>query len=207
MTKIVKEILAIEWELFDKVNNRGGRASCQDDKTTFDIMRSSQLMAWTVGMQESYLDDLRAARQQGRNPLTEKYGYMMARTCPEEFAQIADRLPARNTEKDRLIDSICAAHVVWLEAMAEQYPHLAGRGRVIRRSGDSKRTTSFETYLWGELATYSMETIRRYAAYVEQLQNEGRNLNEMVLQNTVTQYGYDSMAAAEARLSGKPREN
>lgn len=203
MTKYVEEIIAIEWELFDRVQNRGGRAACQDDKTTFDIMRSSQLMAWSESMRESYLADLRAAQQQGRNPLAEKYGYMMARTNPDEFAQIKDRLPTRDTAKDALIEGICAAHVAWHEAMAARYPHLAGRGRAIRKDEDSAMTTSFETYLWGELATYSMETIRRYAAYVEQLQSEGKNLDELVLKNTVAQYGYASMEAAEARFSGK----
>lgn len=40
-------IIRMEWELFDKVQNIGGRASCQDQWSTFQIMRSSQLLAWT----------------------------------------------------------------------------------------------------------------------------------------------------------------
>lgn len=48
-----------------------------------------------------------------------------------------------------------------------------------------------------------METITLYAEYVEHLQRQGRNLNVMVLQNTVTGYGYGSLAEAEARLSGR----
>ena len=126
----------------------------------------------------------------------------MERTCPREFAQIRDRLPPRDPEKDRLINGVCAVHVAWLEALAARYPHLVGRGRANRREEDSPAATSFETYLWGELATYSMETLRRYAAYVARLQKEGKNLNEMVLQNTAAQYGYGSLEEAEARFSG-----
>lgn len=202
MTRIVDEIVSIEWTMFDKVQNRGGRAACRDDRATFFLMRSSQLMAWDDAIRESYLSDLRAAQQQGRNLLSEKYGYMMARTAPEEFAQIRDCLPAREPEKDAYIAEICAAHVAWMEKAAERYPHLTGRGRAIRSSADSAAATSFETYLWGELSTYSMETIRRYAAYVAVLKKEGKNMNEMVLQNTVTQYGYASLKAAEEYLSG-----
>lgn len=205
MNQTVEQIVETEWAMFDKVHNRGGRAACQDDRETFFLMRTSQLMAWSADMQESYLADLREAARAGRNPLSEKYGYMMARTSPAEFAQIQDRLPPRDPEKDRLIDGICAAHVAWLETLSARYPHLTGRGRPIRRQADSLAATSFETYLWGELATYSMETIRRYAAYVAHLQAEGENLNEMVLRNTAAQYGYGSLEEVEAHFAGGQR--
>ena len=201
MTTTVEEIVKIEWELFDQVQNIGGRAACQDDWNTFFIMRSSQLEAWSPALRESYFQDLLAARAEGRNLLTEKYAYMMERTNPAEYAQIKDQLTPRTPEKVQLLDKICPIHVAWLEALAERYPRLAGRGRAIRRSEDSPFSTSFETYLWGELSTYSVKTLRLYAAYAEQLQGEGRNLNEMVLQNTVAQYGYSSMEAAEASLA------
>ncbi len=203
MTKRIDEIIALEWKLFDKVQNLGGRASCQDNWKEFQIMRSSQLSAWTEAIRDSYYEDLLTAQLQGRNPLAEKYGYMMARTNPEEYAHIQAQLPERTPEKDEIIDRLCEIHVGWLESVAERYPRLAGRGRAIRRSEDSAVTTSFETYLWGELATYSLKTLTLYAAYVEALQQEGRNMNQMVLENTVTQYGYASLEEAERELSGR----
>lgn len=203
MEQTVEQIVALEWQMFDKVHNRGGRAACQDDARTFSIMRSSQLEAWTEEMRQSYWRDLQDAQAVGRNPLAEKYGYMMERTNPQEYAQIRDQLPARTPEKEALIAPICAAHVAWLEQMAERYPTLAGRGRAIRREQDSPVSTSFETYLWGELATYSLQTLRLYAAYVAQLREQGRNLNGEILLNTVRQYGYASLDEAEARLSGR----
>lgn len=203
MTERIERIIAMEWEMFDKVQNRGGRAPCQDDHGTFQIMRSSQLMAWNIPMQESYFNDLLEAQKQGRNLLSEKYAYMMERTSPLEYAVIKEKLPPRDAKKDSMIDQICRTHVVWLEALSERYPRLTGNGRVIRKKGDGLYSASFETYLWGELATYSLKTVKRYAAYLEQLQKEGRNLNEMILRNMVERYGFASLEAAENRLAGQ----
>lgn len=201
MTNRIEEIIALEWKLFDKVQNVGGRASCQDNWKEFHIMRSSQLEAWSEAMCDSYYEDLLTADLQGRNPLAEKYGYMMERTNPLEFARIKDQLPPRTAEKDTIIERLCAVHVGWLEAMAQCYPHLAGRGRPIHRSEDTPYATSFETYLWGELATYSLKTLQQYDAYVQQLEAQGKNMNLMVLENTTKQYGYASLEEAEQALA------
>lgn len=198
MKTTTEQIAETEWALFDKVQNRGGRASCQDDSRTFFIMRGSQLAAWNEKMRQSYLNDLLHAQAAGRNPLAEKYGYMMERTSPIEYEQIKEQLPPRTVEKNALIGKICAAQVRWLEDLALRYPGLTSRGRGIRKETDSLVSTSFETYLWGELATYSMRTLRLYAAYVDQLLGEGRNMNEEILRNTVLQYGYASLDEAEA---------
>jgi len=199
----VEEIVDIEWSMFDKVHNIGGRASCQEDPRTFFIMRSSQLRAWSPDMRESYGRDLLEARNHGRNLLSEKYGYMMERTSPLEYAQIRDRLPVRSPEKLAQIDRICSVHVGWMKEMSSRYPHLAGRGRATQRHEDTPYTTSFETYLWGELATYSRETLEHYWTHIQTLQQEGRNMNEEILRHTVAQYGYSSLDEAESRLAGK----
>ena len=73
--KLIQRLIEREWTLFDKVRNIGGRASCQDDRKTFFIMRGSQFLSWNVPLLESYENDLRAAQAEGRNLLAEKYGY------------------------------------------------------------------------------------------------------------------------------------
>ena len=78
-------IIRMEWELFDKVQNIGGRASCQDQWSTFQIMRSSQLLAWTPELLSSYQNDLLEAKAAGRNPLSEKYGYII----PADAGQVS----------------------------------------------------------------------------------------------------------------------
>lgn len=197
MENLIKSVVAIEWALFDKVQNCGGRAACQDDAQTFSIMRSSQFQAWDRELLESYKEDLLYAQAQGRNLLCEKYAYMMERTAPVEYEQIKDALPVPSLETLYLADLICAAHVVWQEELAKRFPRLTGQGRPIRKEMDGPGVTSFETYLRGELLTYSVETLRLYAAFVEKNQKEKINLCEQVLRNTVLRYGYPDLAAAE----------
>ena len=194
-------IVNMEWELFDKVQNIGGRADCQDDRETFFLMRSSQLDAWTEEMRRSWLDDLHLARAEGRNPLAEKYGYMMERTDPVGYARISDSLPPRSPEKMELVRAICAAHLSWILALRQEYPFLTGRGRAVDCDADSLYSTSFTTYLAGELSTYSEQTLSLYLAYVQKLQTQDENLNRLILNNTVAQYGYVSLDAAEAALA------
>lgn len=127
---------------------------------------------------------------------------MMARTSPAEFFRIRSQLPARLPEKDAYIEEICAVSVAWQEQLAGQYPHLIRHGRAIRKETDSLKETSFETYLWGELATYSLDTVKLYHAYIRQLEAQGKSLCEVILQNTVQQLGYASLTEAEVKLAG-----
>ena len=43
---VIEKIIELEWNQFQAVHNEGGRASCQDDRETFDIMRGSQFADW-----------------------------------------------------------------------------------------------------------------------------------------------------------------
>ena len=58
MEGMIKSVVAIEWALFDKVRNCGGRAACQDDAKTFSIMRTSQFRAWSRELLESYKEEI-----------------------------------------------------------------------------------------------------------------------------------------------------
>ena len=67
----IEKIINIEWEMFQKVENMGGRASCQDDFETFYIMRFSQYGSWSEEMVECYAKFVEKCRLSGRNLLTE----------------------------------------------------------------------------------------------------------------------------------------
>ena len=57
-SELITRILDIEWNMFTTVNNEGGRAACQDDRLTFEVMRRSQFEAWDRDSLESYYADL-----------------------------------------------------------------------------------------------------------------------------------------------------
>ncbi len=196
---MIGKIVEKEWVMFGNVNNVSGRASCQDDYETFHIMRESQLEAWSDEMLESYLDDLKQAEANGVNLLAEKYGYMMEYTSPIEFKQIRARLSPVTEAKKALIKEIVPVHVRWLEELAREFPKLTGNGRPIRAQQDSWRGVSFETYLTGELCTYSERTLRAYQKHLKEVEQNGGNMNRTVLEHTVKKYGYDSLMRAEQK--------
>lgn len=190
-------IVDMEWEFFDAVQNIGGRAVCQDDPRTFRIMRESQLHAWNKETLKSYLTDLLRAKNEGRNPLAEKYGYMMAYTSPAEYASLKGGLPPVPARKRKLIDELVSIQVTWQKTLADTYPKLTGQGRPLRSAEDTPDDTSFETYLRGELATYSEQTLRQFLSYCKALKKQNRNLCRNILEYTVRQYGYVSLEQAE----------
>lgn len=196
--KQTEEIAEIEWEMFQEVHNQGGRADCQDDRTTFFIMRKSQLGSWPEELKASYLEDLLKAREQGKNLLTWKYAYMMERTAPKEYVNIRKFLPAVSEKKQKMIDGIVEKQVRQFRELARSYPRFMGNARRGESSGDGEGETSFETYLWGELRTYSERTLELYEAFMET--EEGRCLVKHIMADTARQYGYPSLEKAEQSL-------
>ena len=199
--EMIDEIVQLEWAAFDKARNEGGRASCQNDWGTFSIMRQSQYMTWPDELLASYLTDLRDATARGWNMIAEKYGRMEAYTAPEAYAKIRDILPPRSDMHRAVVDQIAAIQVQWMEEFAAQYPHMAGNARSIHASEDTEWNTSYETYLKGELGTYSDATLKLYGRFVVDLYRQDRNLAEMTMDNTARLYGYADLAAAEAALA------
>lgn len=196
----VNEIVMLEWQAFDKVENEGGRASCQDDWPTFSIMRQSQYETWTDEMIESYIDDFYSANENGWNLITEKYARMEESTAPEAYAKIKDALPPLSDAKKAIIDQIAQIQVSWMEDFAEKYPKAAGNARSIHSSEDTYDNTSYETYLRGELGTYSDNTLALYGQFIVKLAGTGKNLACMIMENTARAYGYNGLDELEASL-------
>lgn len=199
-SSLVNELVRLEWEAFDKVENEGGRADCQDDWNTFSIMRKSQYYTWSEEMLRSYIHDFRTANEHGWNLITEKYGRMMASTDPEGYRRIQNRIPVIEPRKQEIIEEIIKIQVDWMEQFALRYPKAASNARSIRTSGDTKWNTSYETYLRGELGTYSDVTLDLYGRFIANLCYQGENLAEMIMTNTAFLYGYASLQDMEDKL-------
>ena len=197
---LIASIVALEWEMFQNVNNVGGRAACQDNFETFSVMRSSQATAWSEAALASYLEDLTDAQENGRNLLTEKYARMMEFTAPLEYARIQHQLPPVEQETRLLIDRITKIHLAWEKEISINFPYIRRRGRPASSSDDTSYLTSIETYLRGEFATYSTRTLALY--YQNALEQKAANINgaQVVLAATMQQYGFTSLAAANEAM-------
>ncbi len=198
--ELINQIVEREWRMFQGVENIGGRASCQDDFTTFEIMRSSQASSWSEATLESYLQDLDEAEEAGRNLLSEKYARMMSSTSPLEYRQIERLVPPLDAEVPPLIEKIVQIVLEWEDELSARYPYLVHRGRPVRSAQDSSFGASLETYLRGELATYSHRTLKLHHEHLLKQKSQKINGSAIVLENQVRHYGYKSLEAANSRL-------
>lgn len=196
---LIAAIIEAEWQMFDKVQNEGGRAACQNDARTFAIMRYSQFAPLPQDVLESYRDDLEQAAQVGRNLLAEKYAYMMEYTDPATFDRtLRDHLPAVSAYKQALCARIANRLIRDEQQFAARYPALHAQGRPTE--GAQADDVSVHVYALGELKTYSERTLERYDAWLRAHPEE--NISVSVHRVMVQLYGYDSLEAAEARQKG-----
>jgi tetratricopeptide (TPR) repeat protein len=195
--ELVQNIVKLEWNAFDKVQNIGGRASCQDDWETFSIMRSSQYKTWDYSLLKKWVEEFHNAYESGRNLITEKYARMMESTDPERYDEIKNNLPAITDDFIKIREAIVGIQVSWMDEFAERYPKLSSDARSVHTETDSIYATSYETYLRGELTTYSADMLYEYGRWITSLYRDGKNLAFMIMEETVHAYGYKSLDDAE----------
>ena len=203
---IIDSIIEIEWKMFQDVPNIGGRATCQDDSETFRIMRAGQSASWSDATLESYLHDLNEAKRSGRNLLTEKYARMMRSTSPLEYAQIEHLLPPVDPETIELIEQIVKIVLEWEEELLEKFPYIIKRSRPLFSTEDSIGVTSMETYLKGELSTYSLKTLELYLDHIQREQSVNVNGSGVTLLYMVKQYGFTSLEEANEKIKSRFQE-
>lgn len=102
---------------------------------------------------------------------------MMESTSPDEYAEFADKLP-KNREDKKIVDEIAKIQVDWMEEFSKEYPKLANNARDITSDSDNLYNTSYETYLKGELLTYSEKLLKLYGQFVINLAKEGKILRK-----------------------------
>ncbi len=195
--ELVKKIAKLEFAAFDKVKNEGGRASCQNDWPVFSIMRESQYLTWNKQMLLQYMYDFTREYEQGHNLITEKYGRMMESTAPEKYEELKAYFPEISEQKKAVIEQIVAVQMSMTDEFGEEYPGLANNARSFHTSEDNYNNTSYETYLRGEISTYSDKMLQLYAGYVLECVKNNINIAKETIANTARLYGYDSIEAFE----------
>lgn len=189
---VVNDIVNREWAMFQKTQNIGGRAFCQDQFDTFYINRYSQHSAWSAETLESYRNDLIAAEMAGRNLVTEKYAYMMEFTDPAYYnANLREHLPQLSAQKAQLVAEIVSLQLVGYQKYAAQYPDLAKAGRP---ANESHLDTSIRDYSIGEYKTYSETTLGQLLQDVKRMDNPVVEIQKTL----VSFYGFSSLEAANA---------
>lgn len=201
-----EQIVFMEWEMFQATHNQGGRASCQDDYVTFYNMRIAQFDAWSDKAAESYLEDLKTARKQNRNLVAEKYLNMMKYTHPAEYEAQKTFLPFTSAEKILLVNEICDEMIEQTILLRKAFPRVSGYGRPLFSKEDGGGFTSLQTYLRGELLTYSERTLQLLKEYLFTLKAEGRSLAEDITFRSVCAGGFSSLEEAEAFLEAKQKK-
>lgn len=200
---VMEQIVAAEWEMFQATHNKGGRASCQDDYRTFYNMRMAQFDAWSGDAAESYLEDLRRAKAQGRNLVAEKYLHMMKSTHPDEYEAQKHLLSRISPEQSTLAVKICDEMIEQTIPLRRAYPHVGQSGRPLFRDEDQYGFTSVQTYQMGELLTYSEKTLRLLKEHLFALKAEGRSLAREITSRSVCSCGFSSLEQAEAFLAAR----
>lgn len=195
--ELVQKMVDYEWKAFDKVQGMDGRASCQDDHETFEIMRSSQFLAWSMDLLESYLIDFETALSEGRNLVTEKYAFMMKSTDPDNFKEMESKLPQISPSKAKLIEKAVTKQMELVLVLKPKYPKFVNQGRSLKTSEDNLYNTSYETYLRGELSSYSEKTVGLYFDLLMDNEKKGLNTAKIYMENVAFQYGYPDLETAE----------
>lgn len=205
---LINQILEVEWYFFKNSNNIGGEADCQSDYDTFKIMRESQWQTYPDYVLISYLKDVEYYINIKRNIITDKYAYMMKETDYKEFNKIKDQLPTISKEKQFIIENIVGIYLYLSKDVQKKYPYVYSLGRKLESSENTQMHTSVETYLRGELCTYSENTLSMLYYYFVRSFENGENVIENNLLKIVQMYGNETIEELENILKNKEmREN
>ena len=198
--ELIKEIIDREWEMFSVLKNTGGIAECQNNKPEFIIMRSGQWDNLPDKILESYKQDLIDAKEFGRNLLEEKYIRMMEYSAPSEFEGVKHLLPNISNGSLTLIKQIQKIYLNWGDEFESKFPKFSKLCRPLRSSGDIPERASVQTYLIGELSSYSTRTVLFYYDYVKQCVEKGINLIYVTHTDVVKKKGFNSIEEVESAL-------
>jgi hypothetical protein len=180
--ELIEEILELELEMFLSVATDRSY-TCQQNPEGLRLHRSAQFCIWAEDTLESYLEDLNRAKAEGLNLMTIKY------------ARMENLIPRENFNPQ--IKEIVDLFIHWQKEVIKTYPNLMAGGRRLVSKDDLIDQPSFETYLNGELETYSGSTLSLLHRDLLELSRAGINGAERVYEYLTEKLGYESITAAD----------
>ena len=182
---LINTIIDIERDMFIAVPTND-MCRCKEDSDSFRTHRMAQFIPWSLKTLESYFNDLELAQQAGLNLMHQKYAIMNN--------QIKGQVG------DYILDKILDIQLKWQRTVIEKYPNIMRRARPLLSSVDTDDFTSFETYLHGELQTYSQRTLScLYEDLIIKL-DQGINMSEEIYSFLAIYSGYSSLQEAEMAM-------
>lgn len=178
--ELIEEIIELELKMFLAVNNRGGKANCQESPESFRTMRFMTHSVLPEKFLKSYKDDLIQAEGDQRNLMTEKYALM------EGLIPTINSSPA--------IAELVEMESEWRKVVAAEFP------LSVRPEGHER----FCIYLKGELQTYSPASLGIYLDYAKEVQQKQGNLVRDRYEVLMRKLGYNSLTHCEQELEKKP---
>lgn len=155
MGDLIDKILDIEQEMFLSVNTKYEPlclVSCRENPAAFRGVRRAAFETWDELTLDSYLNDLKEAKEKGRNLMTLKYARMNG-----DILCIND---------NPIIETILMIHSDMSLEFARKHPGIID---------DNQKGIR---YLRGELETYSDRTLSRYHSNLIRAKLQGINLVE-----------------------------
>ena len=180
--ELIDQILTIELKMFLSVPT-AEKANCQSYPENFKLHRKAQFSAWSELTLRSYLNDLKTAQKSDQNLMTMKY------------ARMENLIDQENLNP--LIPEIVSIQFNWQMEMFKKYPHFMAGARPLFQCDDSLLRTSFETYLKGELETYSDKTLSLLYRDILSKKETGINMSTEVYDVLAKEFGYNSIEEAD----------
>jgi len=183
---VIESILDLELNMFLNVRSEVP-VSCQENPEAFRLHRRAQFTLWSEETLRSYHNDLVDAEKQGRNLMTLKY------------ARMENLIPPLN--ENPIIDAIVEMALEAQRGMLLRYPNILSHGRPLEDNGSG--STSFTTYLRGELETYSDRTLELLHRDIRRSAERGENWAVQTYTSLFRELGYTSLDEVEERLREK----
>ncbi|NDV18371.1 DUF4125 family protein [Pseudodesulfovibrio sp. JC047] len=175
--RLIREIIDHELVMFRAASATDGSSMCLERRKTFRKMRWMLFSVMQTEFLESYLADLKAAKQDGRNLLVEKN------------ARMDDLTPPVSGDMET-IGKIVDVEAHWMSDASKAYPWFSPENPGLFRRNQC-----------AELKTFSPKTVSLYADRVHEAREKGENLALLRFENITKKIGVASLAKLKRRVS------